>query len=378
MFRRTPGAQWRALGQIITLVVVLAACSATPVAEERMPREAEPTASPTVELIAQPTMEPTAVPEPSPTAAPRLSDIRPNELGDLMVLEYHVIGDEELRWTRTREHFRQDLDYLHRHGYHLTGLNDLLDNRVRVPAGKTPVVLTFDDSNRSQFQFIVDPNGDLKVDPSSGLGILEAFIAEHPDFGRAAVFCVLPGADPPNDLFGQPEYGRQKLQYLAQRGYEICNHTLWHANLAEVGEKETVRQLALTTNTIQEAVPGYQVNVFNPPHGVYPEDLRPVLAGTFEGVSYRHRAILEVGGGPMTAPDHQETDFLHVKRTQAIPVVLENVFRHFEEHPEDRYVSDGDPDRVVFPARLTANYRPSPDASEEPSPDPGYRVIRLR
>ncbi|MDP8924250.1 MAG: hypothetical protein M3O34_15415, partial [Chloroflexota bacterium] len=91
---------------------------------------------------------------PSPAAAPDYAAIRPNELGKIMVLEYHVIGDEELRWTRTRENFRKDLKYLHRNGYYLVGMRDLLEDRVRVPAGKTPVVLTFDDSNRSQFQFV--------------------------------------------------------------------------------------------------------------------------------------------------------------------------------------------------------------------------------
>ena len=109
---------------------------------------------------------------PVATPVPVLADIRPNELSSIMVLQYHVIGDEELRWTRTRENFRKDLAYLHRNGYHLTAFSDLLDNRVRVPAGKTPVVLTFDDSNRSQFQFTAGPGGALKVDPGSGLGIL--------------------------------------------------------------------------------------------------------------------------------------------------------------------------------------------------------------
>jgi hypothetical protein len=55
------------------------------------------------------------------------------------------------------------------------------------------------------------------------------------DFRRAAVFFVLPTAAPPNRLFNQPEYEGRKLQYLASRGYEIGNHTLWHANLGKYG-----------------------------------------------------------------------------------------------------------------------------------------------
>ena len=321
-------------------------------------------------------------PPDSAIPAPDYAAIRPNELGKVMVLEYHVIGDEELRWTRTRENFRKDLEYLHRHGYHLVGMRDLLEDRVRVPAGKTPVVLTFDDSNRSQFQFIAGPGGQLVVDPTSGLGILEAFIEEHPDFGRAGVFCVLPGADPPNDLFGQPEHRQRKLQYLAGRGYELCNHTLWHALLDRTEAEEIVRQLALTQKAIREAVPGYEVRVFCPPGGAYPDDLAPVLEGTHEGEHYQHWAILEVTGGPMTAPGHRDTDFLHVPRIQAIPDQLKYWFRHFEENPDERYVSDGDPDRVVFPTALAGHIAVDLAAKAatmaEASSDPDYRVLRLR
>ena len=317
-------------------------------------------------------------PAPAQVSAPEYATIRPNELGKIMVLEYHVIGDEELRWTRTRANFRTDLEYLHRNGYYLVGMRDLLEDRVRVPAGKTPVVLTFDDSNRSQFQLVAGPDGQLAVDPTSGLGILEAFIEEHPDFGRAGVFCVLPGADPPNDLFGQPEHRQRKLRYLANRGYELCNHTLWHALLDRTEAKEIVRQLALTQKTIREAVPGYEVRVFNPPGGAYPDDLGPVLEGAHEGESYQHWAILEVSGGPMTAPAHRDTDYLHVPRIQAVPDHLEHWFRYFEQNPHERYVSDGDPDLLVFPTALAEHVRADVAVVQEASPDPAYRVLRLR
>lgn len=340
----------------------------------------QPTPQSVVTLASTPATLPptTATIAPTPTVGPRYADIHPNELGKIMVLEYHVIGDEELRWTRTREHFRQDLEYLYQHGYYLIGLNDLLDNHVRVPAGKTPVVITFDDSNRSQFQFIKAADGSLTVDPTTGLGILDEFAAEHPDFGRTAVFCVLPGADPPNDLFGQPEYRKKKLQYLVQDGSEICNHTLWHAKLDSISDKEIVRQLALAVKAIQDAVPGYQVNTFNPPSGIYPDNINLILSGTFEGVSYHNRAILKVGGGPMTAPNDRKTNFLYTPRIQAIPSELNYWFKYFEQHPEERYVSDGDPDRVVFPVQLIKDFDPSPGAREESSPDPAYKVFRLR
>lgn len=349
-----------------------------------------PSASPTAAL--DPSSAATATPvQPTATALPAtpnatratktprwVGEIRPNELGKIMLLEYHVIGDEELRWTRTRANFRRDLEYLYRNGYYLVGVHDLLDNRLDVPIGKTPVVLTFDDSNRSQFQFAIGRAGCLSVDPRSGLGILEEFVDAHPDFGRAAIFCVLPAADPPNDLFGQPEYRAEKLRYLVRRGYELCNHTQWHARLDKLNERDGVRQIALGLKAIQDAVPNYRVRVFNPPGGMYSKSLALMQAGAYDGTAYRHEAILEVTGGPMPAPNHVKADFLHVPRIQAIQSELDRWFGHFERFPEERYVSDGDPNRIVYPRALESTLRRPPGAADEPSPLPDFGVLRLR
>src|SRR5256886_11334806 len=81
--------------------------------------------------------------------------LAPNELGRVMILEYHKIDYPEERWTRTPENFRRDLETLYARGYRLIALNDLLDGRIIVPAGTTPVVLTFDDSSPGQFRYVV-------------------------------------------------------------------------------------------------------------------------------------------------------------------------------------------------------------------------------
>ncbi len=139
------------------------------------------------------------------------ADLPPNELGRIMILEYHKIDYPEERWTRTPENFRRDLETLYARGYRLVSLGDLLDGRLAVPAGTTPVVLTFDDSSPGQFRYL-EQNGTLEIDPKSAVGILEAFLRERPDFGRGATFFVLPAANPPNRLFNQPAPAGKKLQ----------------------------------------------------------------------------------------------------------------------------------------------------------------------
>ncbi|MEK6529347.1 MAG: polysaccharide deacetylase, partial [candidate division NC10 bacterium] len=133
--------------------------------------------------------------------APPASAQRPaNELGRVMILEYHKIDHPEGRWTRTPANFRADLQRLWEKGYRLVALTDLLDGKIDVPAGMTPVALTFDDSSPGQFRYL-EKNGAVEVDPDSAVGILEAFAREHPEFGLKATFYVLPAADPPNRLF---------------------------------------------------------------------------------------------------------------------------------------------------------------------------------
>lgn len=274
--------------------------------------------------------------------------LRPNELGRVMILEYHRIDEPEDRWTRTPENFRRDLETLYAHGYRLLALNDLLDGRIALPAGTTPVVLTFDDSSPGQFRYL-ERNGRLEIDPRCAVGILEAFLRERPDFGRGATFYVLPGASRPNRLFDQPAWEGQKLRYLVAQGYEIGNHTLWHANLGRYDERVVRAQLAEAQVWIQRHVPGYRPRTLALPHGVYPRDIRWAVSGSVNGTSYRHDAILMVAGGAAASPFARSFDPWRLPRIQAVERELRFWIGYFDRHPEARFVSDGDPTTVTIP-----------------------------
>jgi peptidoglycan/xylan/chitin deacetylase (PgdA/CDA1 family) len=280
----------------------------------------------------------------------------PNELGRIMILEYHKIDDPEERWTRTPENFRQDLERLYARGYRLLALNDLLDGRIALPAGTTPVVLTFDDSSPGQFRYL-ERNGALEIDPRSGVGVLEAFRRDRPDFGRAATFFVLPGASRPNRLFNQPEHEGRKLRYLVSQGYEIGNHTLWHANLGKYDEDVVRAQVAEAQVWIQRHVPDYRPRTIALPHGVYPRDVRWVLNGTAKGTTYRHEAILMVAGGPAPSPFARTFDPTRLPRIQAVERDLAYWLTYFDRNPGERFVSDGDPATIALPGAWRARLR---------------------
>ncbi len=113
---------------------------------------------------------------------------------------------------------------------------------------------------------------------------------------------MLPGASRPNKLFDQPEHEGKKLQYLVKQGYEIGNHTLWHANLGKYDEATVRAQVAEAQVWVQRHVPDYQLRTLALPHGVYPQELRWVQEGSAKGTTYRTDGILMVAGGAAPSP----------------------------------------------------------------------------
>lgn len=283
----------------------------------------------------------------------------PNELGRVMVLEYHKISQPENRWTRTPDNFRRDLLRLWERDYRLVALDDYLDGNIKLPRGTTPVILTFDDSSPGQFRYL-ERQGEWIIDPDCAVGVLEAFARSHPGFGHSATFYVLPGADPPNRLFDQPALVTRKLTYLATQGYAIGNHTLWHANLSRYPESVVRSQIATAQEWIQRHVPGYRPRSLALPMGSYPRDIRWATTGGAGGAGYRHDAILMVAGGAALSPYAKSLDPYHLPRIQALEHEIGAWLTHFERRPEERYVSDGDPTIITVPVGHAGKVREIP------------------
>jgi len=296
-----------------------------------------------------------------PTVPARAGDPRtPNELGRIPVLEYHLLGGEELRWKVDTAHFRRTLQLLYDRGYRPINITDLLDRKIDLPRGLSPVVLVFDDASPSQFRY-VERGGKLEVDPNSALGIMLAFNRTHPEWKRKGVFCMLPAAQSGHAFFGdkgidgqKSEWRFQKVRFLAEQGFELCNHTLYHANLGKQTDERALEFIARGQMAIDSAVPGYKVRTFALPLGVWPKNRSLAWSGTWTDpmskrtVRYEYDAVLEVAGGPTRSPYDPQFNPRSIKRVEAFGMEVEKLLDRLDASG-DRYVSDGDPHTVAKP-----------------------------
>jgi len=281
--------------------------------------------------------------------------LAPNELGQIMILEYHLIGDPEAQWRRTPEHFRQDLEMLYRNGYYPAPLEEVVSGNLKVPAGKSPFVITFDDSSQGQFRYLKQGN-QLVVDPNCAVGIMEDYKKKYPDFPLTATFYVLPEIPKGLRLFGQEEYMKQKLQYLVAHGYEIGNHTYWHQNLGKTDDNGVQKQLALAIKEIQSYLPGYKVHTMALPMGVHPKNRVLEHDGEYQGIRYHNDSVMLVGSGPAISPYAAEFNPYKLERIQAgdTPWGPGAYVALFKKDPALRFVSDGDPGLITIPKSLAA------------------------
>jgi hypothetical protein len=290
----------------------------------------------------------------------------PNELGHIPVLEYHLIVDKDATYSRDRDHFKRDLEFVYNKGYRPVTISQILDRKINLPRGLSPVVFVFDDASPSQFRYI-EKNGQLEIDPTSGVGIWLAFRKTHPDWANAAVFCMLPGAAAGHNFFGnrgiegqKDEWRFKKVQFLHDQGFELCNHTLWHAQLNKYSDAVVQEQIARGQLAIDSAVPGFKVRTFALPLGVWPKNRALAKSGswtdpkTHQVTRYNNEAILEVSGGPTRSPYDPAFNPLSITRIEMIGNQAEQILNNMDKNGT-RYVSDGDPSKVAKPSAAPAD-----------------------
>jgi peptidoglycan/xylan/chitin deacetylase (PgdA/CDA1 family) len=266
-----------------------------------------------------------------------------------MVLMYHLIGHNDSQYNRTPEQFRQDIAHLKAAGYYPVNLRDLVSGDIDVPAGKSPVVITFDDSSGGQYRI----SADGQLDPDCAVAIMQEAARQGGWAGRASFYPLLDVDAPDHVLFGQPKLAQKKLQQLVSWGYEIGSHTVSHLNLQKASASEIKKQLYVSAHTLEEMIGGgYKVTSLAAPFGAYPSQATILKTGKYEGRPYAYDAALKATGGASFSPFSDGFRAYHIPRIEVSGTSLSDALSLFERTPQLRYISDGDPATIAVPASL--------------------------
>jgi peptidoglycan/xylan/chitin deacetylase (PgdA/CDA1 family) len=296
----------------------------------------------------------------------RLSTLRPNEAGQVPILEYHNISTSEKLgpYEYPASEFRKDLEWLYAHNYRPINLTDYVRGWIDEPSGMSPVIITFDDALSGQFRYLA--NG--TIDPNCAVGILNAMHKEHPDWISRATFFVLTNEDPklpaPFSVPFEPGMPKQarwaslKMSYLVDNGYEVGNHTLHHSmKLRSMTNAAVEAEFAGGANGIHKYLPNYDVQALALPYGVYPTDAGLVIAGTTPTGNYHNICAMEAGWDPAPSPMSRYFRAYRIPRIIPGNKVLKpgatNTIRYWlaqlEKYPQDKFVSDGNPHTYTLP-----------------------------
>ncbi|MEV0674912.1 polysaccharide deacetylase family protein [Actinosynnema sp. NPDC050436] len=290
-----------------------------------------------------------------PSSAPDPASVGADELGQVPVLMYHRLTAQPTSvYDRTPDGFRAELERLAAEGYVPVTATEYATGRLDVPAGRHPVVLTFDDGDPTQFA--LGPDGGPA--PGTAIAVLLDVAARHPGFRPVASLYV--NAAP----FGTAD-GAGVLAWLRDHDFEVGNHTQQHTNLSAAGDEQVQEAIVSGLREIQRAVPGYAVSSLALPFGAVPGTASLALRGSFDGTSYEHACVLLVGSNPAPSPYSTGFDPLNVPRIRSQDATGEEAafgstswLDQLAANPAARYTSDGVADRISYPA--ASPNRPAP------------------
>jgi peptidoglycan/xylan/chitin deacetylase (PgdA/CDA1 family) len=270
---------------------------------------------------------------------------------------YHDVNDKvgkNTKMNRTKASFEKDLQLLHDKGFYPVTLRSVVDGTMDVPAGKSPVVITFDDARESQFR-LVESSESYSVDTESAYGMIEKFCKANPDWKPVATFFVLPKSEKTLEPFGQVGLGGDKIKYLMSKGCEIGNHSLRHKSFARMTAKQLQDELSGAQKAVQAYASDVQITSLANPYGVYPRnkaDWKFLAKGTGVGGGYTHTAVCQAAWRPTVSPAAKGFNPLRIERItpEDLKFGLAYWVGELTSGRMTRFVSDGDTSVVSYPS----------------------------
>lgn len=275
-----------------------------------------------------------------------------DELGLVPIMMYHGIIDTDQvtfmgnvdkdGYNRTKKAFINDLEFYYQSGYRMIPLKDYVNGNIDVELGKSPLIITFDDGLANNIKVLgLDDDGEIIIDPSSAVGILETFKTKYPDFNVTATFFLNKG------LFRQPIYNEAIIKWLIKHNYDIGNHTANHLDFKKIDSISALNEVNALYNLLDTIIPNQYIRVVALPYGSPYNKEHPnfnVIMST-DTVS-----TLRVGYDANNSPFSKNFDVTFLKRIRAYD---NNGFdfdikMNFDLLKTKRYISDGNKDLVVI------------------------------
>ncbi|MBE1561328.1 polysaccharide deacetylase family protein [Nonomuraea africana] len=351
------------VANIVVVTVAIAALLLLPTAGEPTPGKAAAvgTVQPSKKAEVQPEPQPdlpSGEPPPPVTATPEFArQVKANELGLVPVIMYHRIMKKRLASIdRTPSQIRQELEKLARQGYVPITAKEFATGDIRVPAGKFPVVLTFDDGHASHFA--LDGAGMPKKD--TAVRIIYDVARKYPSFRPVATFWI---NSQPFGLRNQSDQAKA-VRWLTEHGFEVANHTWGHPNLAVLPKKKVQEQIVRLERLLKKsgAPPSETLAL---PFGSMPHPKKIARKGSWGGISYDLAGVFLAGAEPSLSPYAKKFDRGAIQRIQSNGKKGEcrkwcsqYWLEWLNKHPGERFVSDGDPERISIPRKTRGNITP--------------------
>lgn len=286
-----------------------------------------------------------------------------DESGNVPIMMYHGIvnlKDEETGYiggnvdrdgyTRTVQSFKRDLDFYYNEGYRMISLKDYINGDIDVALGKSPIILTFDDGLSNNIKVTgLDENGNIIIDENSAVGVLESYKKKYPDFNITATFFIN------EELFSQEKYNDKILKWLIDNGYDVGNHTISHVDFTEIDSERTQKEVGLMYQKLNSILGDKYVNIVALPYGSpYTDDdnnFKYIIDGNYNDIKYHTDSTLRVGWEADYSPFNKNFNKQFLKRIRAYDNNGKefDIEMNFEILKKNRYISDGNVDRIVVP-----------------------------
>ncbi|MCM2324823.1 MAG: polysaccharide deacetylase family protein [Candidatus Woesearchaeota archaeon] len=266
-------------------------------------------------------------------------------LGRIPILAMHHLDLREgSNVSISSQQFRNTLANLYNEGYVLVSLSDIVTNNLNsIPKGRKPLCLTMDDAADSQFNLVKEVDGNIYVNPTCAIGILQEFSRKHQDFGFTGAFFI----DFYKAPFGNWDNFPAVLSYLYSSGFDIGAHTITGQSLEDLPKAEVYDEIAQSKILLESVVGEGNVDFFAFPMGYFPKNvaLKDILSFEYGEREIEFDAFVKIKdrfNPAVTDPEYMKDKVLF--RWEINEHFFDNFFKH-----NDAYVSDGSTHKKQLP-----------------------------